>query len=90
MGEPMKKAASRAAFSQISGSSLKASRLIGSRHFGALGLCIQSPLKGLVNLTPMNRNITGRLDTQSHLVTANLNHGDHDAIIDHNAFILLS
>src|SRR5947199_3660943 len=43
-----------------------------------------------VDFTTMNRNVLGSLDAKSDLVTANLNDGHRDVVVDNDAFVLLA
>jgi hypothetical protein len=46
---------------------------------------------GIEHFFPIDRNRTGRLDAELHLITANLDHGDHDlAVSDHHPFVFLA
>ena len=44
---------------------------------------------GLVDFVAMDRHLAGRLDPQSHLVAANVDHRHNDLVADHDAFVAL-
>src|SRR4051794_33991507 len=47
-------------------------------------------LNRFVHFTTMNGNILGSFDAKSDLVTANLNDGHRDVVVDNDAFVLLA
>ena len=44
----------------------------------------------IVHLAAVNRNFSRCLDPQTHLVTADFHHGDHDVLVDHDALVPLA
>ena len=63
--------------------------------FGAnsVGIRIESTgliLNGLVDFTTMNGDVLGRLDTETDLVSTDLDHGHRDVVIDNDALVLFA
>ena len=63
--------------------------------FGAnsVGIRIESTgliLDGLVDFTTMDGDMLGRLDTETNLVSANLDHGHRDVVVDDDALVLFA
>ena len=63
--------------------------------FGAnsVGIRIESTgliLDGLVNFTTMDGDMLGRLDPETNLVSANLDHGHRDIVVNDDALVLLA
>src|SRR5262245_41162937 len=46
-------------------------------------------LDGLVNLAPMDRDILGGFNPEAHLITADLDHGNRDVVVDDDALVFL-
>ena len=66
-----------------------------SSGFGAnsVGIRIESTglvLNGLVDLTAMDGDMLGRFDAETNLVSANLDHGHRDVVVDDDALVLLA
>src|SRR6188768_2875730 len=62
--------------------------LLGSFRSRGIGLDRRT-LDGVVDLLPMDRNFLGGFHAQADFIAANFDDDNLDAIIDHNAFILL-
>src|SRR5581483_10003477 len=48
------------------------------------------PLNRVVNFLPVYRNFDGCVDAKTHLVAADIHHGDDNVVADHDAFVALS
>src|SRR4051812_2336395 len=44
---------------------------------------------GFVNFFSVDHDVAGSIDPQTHLVAADINHGDFDVVADHDRFIAL-
>lgn len=51
---------------------------------------LQTSLNCVVDLPPMDRHLTWRLNAKSYLVSADLHHNDFDVVVDDDTFVLLS
>lgn len=49
-----------------------------------------SPLDRVVDLLPMHDNVVGGLDSDPHLIAANLHNGDDNLVTYHDALIAMS
>ena len=59
----------------------------------SVGIRIESAglvLDGLVNFTTMDGDMLGRLDTETDLVSTDLDHGHRDVVIDNDALVLFA